>query len=277
MALSNKARARIFLESARMVYWDQDAQAYFARAGLLSGSAQNRINDLLIGIKRALGLRSLSDRFDAMWILANETATAARQNVVKNDHHCSTVNTLTFTPFQGYAGNGSDSYLNTDYIPSTDAVRVAQDAHHLSVASLTTRAGTASMFSIGARQTAPSAREMSIAPNSAGSAFLRTADAANSISRKSDTRAVYVAVRSASNATQRYFNAVAQTSGSDNSVGLPNVAAFIGARNAAGTPDQFSTDITAFASFGGTMTASEVSAFTVAIERYLDSLGVGVV
>lgn len=63
--------------------YDADAQAYFdAMSTPLSTDYQDRINTFVLMVKDSLSLTNLSDKFDVIYLLANETSEAGLKNLV---------------------------------------------------------------------------------------------------------------------------------------------------------------------------------------------------
>ena len=75
--------------------------------------------DLFVkNIKSGFAITNLSDVFDVMYLYANETEEIALRNLVKNANHSVAVNSPTFTASNGFAGDGSTSYINSNFAPS---------------------------------------------------------------------------------------------------------------------------------------------------------------
>lgn len=109
--------------------WDDEFLAY--ETGLetaLSSDTRTKINDFIIAIKDSLGIDSLNQYFDVLYVLANETSEAALRNLVKRSHDATISGTPTFTAFSGFKGNGSDAYLNTNYNQNGSPVVYTQNA-----------------------------------------------------------------------------------------------------------------------------------------------------
>lgn len=81
-------------------------------------------NELLYLTTFETSLGSNLDEFDRLWIHGLNNDVAARTSFVNPSSTIITaVNSPTFTANQGYQGNGSTSYLNTNYNPSTQGVK----------------------------------------------------------------------------------------------------------------------------------------------------------
>ena len=115
-------------EKSITINYQAELTAYIAGlATPLSDGQKSLLNAFIVSLKVGFGITNLSDQFDAMWILAGETAESSLKNLVKDDHHCTPVNSPTFTALEGFTGNGSTMRIRTDYIPSSDSVRFGLD------------------------------------------------------------------------------------------------------------------------------------------------------
>jgi hypothetical protein len=109
-------------------YWtsygssDVDYQAILTKATALgytlpSAGQQTKQNQLILDLKAA-GVWTM---LDVLYMFAtdgnNSFATLNWKN--PNSNQCTLVNTPTFTTNQGFTGNGTSSYINTNYNPST--------------------------------------------------------------------------------------------------------------------------------------------------------------
>jgi len=84
------------------------------------------LKDLINYVIRQLKLEGLFSMLDALYIMGLHTNQAACQNWIKNAHNMTEVGSPTFTAKQGFTGTGS-SYLDLDFIPSSDGVNFTQN------------------------------------------------------------------------------------------------------------------------------------------------------
>jgi hypothetical protein len=97
----------------------------------LSSAMIAALNLLVTGLKEDLNSEELLEDFDAIWLLRGETEESTLKNLVQDLFHCTAVNSPTFTQYAGYSGNGTNQYLEPDYVFGTDSVRFTQnDASH---------------------------------------------------------------------------------------------------------------------------------------------------
>ena len=93
----------------------------------LSENQKIRINTFVVGLKEGLAVNSLSDAFDAMWILAGETKESSYRNLVKDAHHVTDVVAPTWTAFEGIEGDGSTQYCTTNYDSKNAGATLTKD------------------------------------------------------------------------------------------------------------------------------------------------------
>ena len=88
----------------------------------LSTAQIRRLGEFIEAVKTGLSITNLSDAFDVMYVLAGETAESSLRNLVKNAHYATAVNSPAFMQYEGFTGNGTSSYIQTNYIPNSDNV-----------------------------------------------------------------------------------------------------------------------------------------------------------
>jgi hypothetical protein len=96
------------------------------------------IDDTIRQLK-AVGVWS---KLDAFYMLAAAASDQALLNWKSASFTCTTNGTITFTADQGYAGNGSTGYLDTNFNPSTAGGGFAQNSVHLGLYSRSSIAST---------------------------------------------------------------------------------------------------------------------------------------
>lgn len=252
------------------VVYDTDAQAYFnavvsAGGAALDGTHKGAINTLVVGLKAD----SLWTKIDALWLFANQHATAALLDI-KSLRTATAVNTPTFTADQGYAGNGTTSYVNTTYNPSSHGSQFTQNSAHMMAYTRTSATPSGARALCGATNGSTIYTAM-------GDNFITMNDATAVFGGPASTAGCYVGVRTSSSAVALDHNGSSvASSGASTSVGLPNLSLFVGARNNAGSPDLLTTlQMSAF-SVGAALNGTERANLNTRIEAYMDALGTGV-
>jgi len=112
------------------------ATAYFNQVTSNGGSLTNAEKTYINTFIGALGTDFAE--FDRLWIHGLANSVAARTSLANPTSTMITaVNSPTFTASQGYNGNGTNSYLNTNYNPTTNGVKYTLDSASLYVYSRT--------------------------------------------------------------------------------------------------------------------------------------------
>lgn len=102
---------------------DADVEAFIGLLTTpLSSDQLTKVNAQIIDMKTGLGVVNMSDTFDAWYYLGNETSESSLKNMVKNAHHAQAVNSPTHTPYEGWAGDGISSYIDSNYNGRTQGV-----------------------------------------------------------------------------------------------------------------------------------------------------------
>lgn len=252
--------------------YDADAVTLFAAMSSQPDSTRKQlISDTIASLKSA----GIWAKLDECWFLAAHDSQAALLGW-KRYKDCTAVNAPTFTTDRGYAGNGTTSYLNTGFVPSTHGVQYTLNDASFGVYSRT-NANATSSADMGAQASSSSNRAILFIRNGNEAAYRVNQNAAQSGVANTDSSGLWVARRTASNAISQYHNGASFATSATASTGRPAVAMFIAAQNNNGTPSQFSTRQYAFAFVGASMSAGQQSSLFTIVESYLDSIGAGVV
>lgn len=96
--------------------------------GMGQSDAQITALDTLVkNWKNHLGINLLTDVWDIAYILGGETQACSLRNLAKRAHDCTSTDMPTFTALEGFSGNGTTQYLDTNFNPATQGVRMQQD------------------------------------------------------------------------------------------------------------------------------------------------------
>lgn len=243
--------------------------ARMTAVGETPDAARITVLDTVIALDKAqIGF---TNQYDAMWLLAAHGNDSGLLNIIKDAHNITLVNTPDFTVDRGYKGNGSDEALNSNYNPSTQAVKyllngasvgiyirdnVDELAHDFSAEPV---AGMSGLFFIS---------------DYAGDCY-STINSANYDSiANNDSRGMWIITRI--NNTQHivYRNGVLFHTFTRNSSAIINAILYLMCENKAGTLARYSTKQIALAFAGGTMTQTDVTNFqTIWVDGYLNAVG----
>lgn len=226
---------------------------------------------------KALISSGVWQKFDALYVMAAADSQAARRNWVQDAFNLTGISSPTFSTDLGYSGNGTTSYLTTNFSPSTNGVQYLLNSAHLSAYNRTSRTSNANTALIGANGVGAIVFTASnIFPKASGN-LIGELNANGGSGTNANAQGFYVVRRSASNAVAVFKNNTKSYTTSVVSVGRPAYDIFILAENSPSGALYKSTDQIAMASIGASLTDQEISAFTSATEAYMDALGAGII
>lgn len=249
--------------------------AVVAAGGTVSAARQTIVNTLIASLKA----HSLWSAHDRIWLHASENAQQATIDIV-NLGVATPVNSPTLTADQGYAGDGSSSYLDSGYSPTVHGVNFTRNDASVSSYCRTSRTTGAGGCNIGLHDAATTGNMTAL--------FTRTTGVANYDVNNSqfsaqvantNAQGMYTAVRTGASAQAVYLNSSATALGTETqaSIALANLNFFILARNQNATPVNFLTDQVAITAIGGGMTnGTNVAQFQTDLNAYMTSLGTNV-
>lgn len=240
----------------------------------LSDEHTERIDVFVTMLKDSLSISSLGDYFDFMYLMANETEEVAARNLIKRSHDLTQVNDVAFTVFEGFTGDGSADYLNTNYNPTSDKVNVAQNDVSYGIYSRTGRAASNSAYS-GANDGVALMVNLFRATNTAR--FRLNSGADFSLIANTSSQGFFIGNRNASDDIDGYKNYTLSSQGTIASTGMPNLNMFLLAYNNSGTPLGYDAVQLSFAYLGEGLTDTEVRQITNSVEFYMDAIGAGVI
>lgn len=247
--------------------------ALFARFTTPPTTADKRIINNTISALLNTGLWT---KCDAIYFPAAATAQAAQRNWVQDLYNLTPTNSPTFTPYRGYAGNGTTSYLDTGFNPSSaSSPKLTQNSAHISAWDNTSRAANSTTI-IGARQS--TANYDDITPFFTGSVSVgrvNSSAAAGISASVGGSRGQFVANRSNISNQQLYYNGASiGTNTSAVSVAPPNVNIMLLARGVNGSsPDAYTTDTVSQASIGSTLSSTDVANLYAISLAYMQAVG----
>lgn len=243
------------------------ARALFARFTTQPTAVRARlINDLIMALIAA----GVWAKLDALYLMAAETSQAARQNWIANQYNLSAVNGPTFTADRGYAGDGSSSYLNTQFNPTTAAAPLFQQNSATMGLGDRTAVGTAGKSQMGSYSGGGFTIYTTI---SAGTFFERS----NAVSGPSAVNVVnsgrYLVSRTGASAGAAYKNGALLVPDTQPTIPVLNLPQFMCALNQGGGATAFSADQLDYGVIGGAFTATDAANFDAAIATYLTAVG----
>lgn len=254
--------------SAGGVSVDLDAAALIARMSSTPDSTrQGVINNLVVALKTA----SIWTKFDAFYVFAAHDSQAALLNWVSTSFDATATNSPTFTTDRGFNGNGSSSYIHTNFNPTTaSSPKYTQNSAHYSV--WRQNSGNAN-GDFGARTTSAGNYLRVSEIDSPGYFFCQINEPGASAAANPYGSAVghWIINRSNSSSGQVYKNGSNFTIDL-NPIGssgtIPNSPFSVGAYGS-----HYSNKIYASASIGSSLNSTEAAAFASAMQTYMTAVG----
>lgn len=240
----------------------------------LSAGQITKLNTLVSSLKTGMSITNLSDVFDVFIVYANETAEAGLRNIAKDAHHATAVNSPLFTQFEGFTGNGTSSYINTNYNAAVDGVRFTlNDASigHYNRTELTVSAN----YQIGAKTSSNVGVYIYLRQSESSTrvginqSYFTNASQLSSIGLKILSRS--------SDSVLNYYNNKVGSNLSYASSAVPNLNFYDLAANQGGSPLFYNPSQFSLRFIGKNITESNVAVIVDSFEAYMDSNGKGVI
>lgn len=223
-----------------------------------SPSFVSALDTMIVGM-RTDGNILLLDRF---WIFAQEVQGYSRVSIVNpSSTQITEIGTPTWTTNQGYTGDGSTMYLKTGFVPSTNGVNFILNSASIGMYSRTDVNGN--YIDMGAiTATATNASFIYARVTDVMFGDLNKTVASSSVAN-TDSRGLFAANRTASNAEQKYRNGTNLASATTASAAVTNFELYVMGFNLGGTASNLSTRqySMAFAGGGGINHANFYSRF----------------
>lgn len=247
-------------------HYDPNARVYFnAVSTPFSEARKEIINTLVVTLKNDDNW----NKIDRLWLMANE---ASDQGLISLVNPSSTpmtlVNAPAFVANQGFTGNGATSYINTNFRPSTDAIKYTLNSASYGIYSRTNSAVVGSDMSasdtgVGVSNMYAKFTDNKFYGSTNGLALESVANA--------DTLGLHVALRTASATTALWKDGSSVFAGTSNSTALPGIPFFMLCRNLVGVATEFSTRQYSIG-FLGSGTINQAALYT-ALQAYMTSIG----
>ena len=255
-----------------------EAEALFARMTTPPTDARKTVINTFITSLKTAGVWT---KLDVLYVFAAADQQAALLNWKENNNNATAENSPSFIADSGFKSDGSSSWVNTHYNPYTDSVNFSIVSAHISVY-VVTNVGAGDKFDIGGEEYS----------SAYSNSFINSNDGAPRIVGAICIDGYYDGYASVSsalgfssidraNGMQKYYkNGTYITSSSTAVKPIPNVDFGVCALNInfLGTISQgnYSTRRISQAAIGGALSATEETAFSAAVETYMDAVGCGI-
>ena len=229
----------------------------------------NYINGLIGSLKRD----AVWNNLDVFWNYATETQQQAVWNIKSpGTNTCTEVNIPSWVAKKGYTSNGTTSYLNTNFNPSTQAVNFTLNSGSLGIYSRSNIAEAG--YDMGVYQVSGGHLINILSRTATNTMANRVNTTATTTLSNSNSLGLIAAARTTSTLTTFYRNGSSIGTVADASSSIPAFNVFVNCLSSDGAAGSFSTkEISmAFMGSGGILQSNLNTAF----EAYMDALGTGV-
>jgi hypothetical protein len=262
---------------------DPDVQAYVARMSTPISEATITKMDTLVGsIKTALSISDLSERLVFYYIMGHETEEASLMNLVSANFDLIKNGTPTWTQWEGYLGNGTDSFFDTQYNTTTDIAAYPAKLNSISVGIYCRTTGNGEWIAMGNNDGAGGAPQrdfrMIIGWSNTYSYYnLNQESLGSDLSTLSSVPRSYHIVTYDGTTGAAYRNATERASKTYNAGVLPNLNLYLMASRTTTGAANFEERQFSHFFLGNRLTPTEVTAMNNAFEVYMDSNGKGII
>lgn len=231
--------------------FSQNASQYFARYNTKPGGDTLKWYAEFIDSLTANGIW---DSLDVACILANNTSANALLDI-KGYKNGTGVNSPSFTAYRGYTSNGTTSYINTNYNPSTNGIKLT--ANSISFGAYSRTDAQTNSIIMGNLGTGPN-RYFYIYPRYTNGNCIFTPNSTTDVSfAVSNSLGLFSSNRSSSSSVQLYKNGSQLTSTSSTASTLASNNLYVLCYNENGTPNLFTTRQVAFYFIAKSMSAQQ--------------------
>jgi hypothetical protein len=241
--------------------YEPEAEALFARFTTPATLARKTlINDMIKALKSA----GVWTKMDALHVMAAADNQAARRNWIADAFNLSAVSSPTFEADRGFTPDGSTSYLDTGFNPTTaSGPKFTPNSAHMGAWHRTNLANAgAESFDVGgtnSRMSRLNTGSTAIRPNTSSNQSMGGGTFAQNKTWN----------RSASNAWQFYRSGAADGTGTTASIGAASYTFRVGNAQAS----SYGVNQASIFHFGESLTAGEVAAMHTAFSAYMSAVG----
>jgi hypothetical protein len=241
-----------------------------ALTGIYDDTRKFNIDTLI----RALKTAGVWSTYDVLCIAGLNSADSLINWKNPGTFNSSLVNSPSFTADRGFTGNGTSSYINTNFNPVTAGGNFSLNSAHLGLY-CRTDSNPALARDMGAR-TAFNSDESVLILQETGNAFAGLNSNGVDGGASGDSDGYWSSSRTASNAVVLIRNGSGFASSSRTSSAMPNLNIYVGAVNSSGSPLGYTARQYTAWSIGGGLTGTQLADEYTVIQAYMTAIGANV-
>lgn len=193
--------------SATKTTWNTETQTWINAVVGDGGTVSTPRGQLVDNLISSLKTNSIFTKLDRLWLFAAENSQSALRDLV-GANLASVVSSPTFTTDRGFTGNGSTSYVNSAFTPSTNGVQFTLNSASAFARNLTAGAASSADRLIGHAVSPTGSNRVLLLPRGAGDLVTQILNSSSSATYANTNKDGFFHInRSASNAVQAYRNA----------------------------------------------------------------------
>jgi hypothetical protein len=244
--------------------FDANAAAYFAAAGITGINERNAVNNFIVQMKSA----ALWNKCERVWLIS-PTSLSAALYCAKSLNQMTAINAPTHSS-TGIVFNGTTQALNTNTALNAYTL-FTQDSASFGVYNRASSPGVSFPVYMGALASTANGVYRNVA---GGSQDSRCNSTINSTFVTATVTGLHTVSRESASTIRQYINGSnVVTNGGSTSAARVAFAFYIGANNASGVTDLFSTTEVAFAYVGTTFSIAESASLYTIVQAYQTALG----
>ncbi len=220
-----------------------------------------------------LATDGVAAKLDRLWVFAQLTEALALVDIIANAT-ATTVGSPTFTANRGYTGNGTTSYIDSNYNPATAGVKYIRDSASVSVWSNTSRAPANTCVTGGTDAVGIMDLYNYLTNGGFTGLWVRVNGGGGIPLTNNTSQGFFTTNRSSPTGSEGYYNGASLGSIVDVSSVVANINYWICTFNQNGVPGGGSTDQVAAVAYGGSLTAGEAASLYTRLRAYMDTVGV---
>lgn len=253
-----------FFKPIGYTFINAEAEAFVGRMTVEPDATRKQLIDEFFTALKNIGL----SKFDAVYLLAAHDQQGGLLNLISTSHNASAVSSPTFTADRGFTTDGSSTYVDTTFNPTTSGVAYTQNSAHFAFWSLSTATISHNTPWGGANDDGAAPNTQMAPRTNSGNFSLRVNDGTTGNVTNATSNGLAAVDRRTSSARRALLNGVAFAEDSTASTGLPDAPFWLGRVSTVYSSRQF-----AFASVGAHLTDAEHASLHTAVSDYLTAIG----
>lgn len=250
---------------------DPATVALIARMSVQPDAARTTlINNLIVGLKAD----SLWSKLRVFNVMAAHDAQAGRLNWVSSSYDVTPINSPTFTTDRGYTCDGASSYLNTGYIPNSDA-GLSLDSVAMGIYINGGIDSISTGFHMGSNEASGASLIQARYTGNVIRGRVHNSTSFTSVLPAATVLGLTILSRTAVNATLAYKNGLPSTTGTDTGTSTikPGYTIYTGCLNNVGSPFGYVNNRFAVIMISAGLNSTEEAALYSRLNTYLTAIG----